>query len=89
MNKAPKKLGDFTITVQVIPISLMAVAIGAIASPVAVVSAEPDQLFYERVLLWPLHQAAASPAANHLGACGRDARSRRPDRWTDGALWLG
>ncbi len=67
VNNAPKKLGDFTTTVQVIPISLMAVAIGGIASLVAwfllnLINFFTDVFYYGRFTM-----AAASPAANHLG----------------------
>jgi chloride channel protein, CIC family len=63
-----EELGDFTTTSRVIPISLMAVVIGAIASGVAwfllkLIGVFTNLFYYQR-----LSASFASPAGNHLGA---------------------
>jgi CIC family chloride channel protein len=60
-------LGDFTTSVRVIPISLLAIGIGAICAYVALallrlIGLFTNLFYYER---W--NTAMVSPAANHLG----------------------
>jgi len=72
-QKAPPKsrfedLGDFTVTARVIPISLMAIAIGALGACVAwfllrLIGLFTNAFYYQRI-----SAAFVSPAANHLGA---------------------
>jgi H+/Cl- antiporter ClcA/CBS domain-containing protein len=64
---APKELGDFTTTVRVIPITMLAVVIGLVASFVALgllrmIGLFTNLFFYQR---WSTE--LVSPAANHLG----------------------
>jgi H+/Cl- antiporter ClcA len=63
----PETLGDFTTTPRVIPISLLAMLIGALSSCVAwalleLIAVFTNLFFYQR---WSA--AAASPMGNHLG----------------------
>ena len=66
-KSALEDMGDFTTTLRVLPISLMAVAIGAIGACVAwfllrLIGCFTNAFYYQR-----LSTAFASPAANHLG----------------------
>ncbi len=66
-KKHSEELGDFTTTFQVIPISLMAIVIGFIASFVAwfllrLIGLFTNVFYYQRI-----STALSSPANNHLG----------------------
>jgi chloride channel protein, CIC family len=66
-NKHAEELGDFTTTPRVIPISLLAIAIGFIASFVAwfllrLIGLFTNLFYYQRI-----DTALSSPAGNHLG----------------------
>jgi len=66
-KKASEELGDFTTTFQVIPISLMAIVIGFIATYIAwfllkLIGLFTNLFYYQRV-----NTALSSPAGNHLG----------------------
>jgi H+/Cl- antiporter ClcA len=65
---APKELGDFTTTPRVIPITLLAVAIGVIASFVALGLLRMIGLFTNLFFYQRLSTELVSPAGNHLGA---------------------
>ena len=61
------RLGDFTTTARVIPISLLAIGIGLVSTPVAwgllrVIAFFTNAFYYGRV-----STALVSPAGNHLG----------------------
>lgn len=62
-----EELGDFTTTVQVIPISLLAIGIGLIASYVAWFLLKLIGLFTNIFYYQRLGTALSSPAGNHLG----------------------
>ena len=70
---APKKkrpseeLGDFTMTLRVLPISLMAIVIGLISSGVAWLLLRLIGLFTNLFYYQRLDTALSSPAGNHLG----------------------
>ncbi len=66
-KKPSEELGDFTTTVQVIPISVLAIIIGFIASLVAwfllrLIGLFTNLFYYQRI-----DTALSSPAGNHLG----------------------
>ncbi len=62
-----EELGDFTTTVEVIPISLMAIVIGLIASYVAWFLLRLIGLFTNLFYYQRFDTALSSPAGNHLG----------------------
>ena len=62
-----EKLGDFTTTLQVIPISLLAIFIGLTASAVAWLLLKLIGLFTNLFYYHRLAASFASPAGNHLG----------------------
>jgi chloride channel protein, CIC family len=64
---APKDLGDFTTTPRVIPIAMLAVGIGVIASYVALALLRMIGLFTNLFFYQRLSIALVSPAGNHLG----------------------
>jgi len=74
MTHAPGKrtiaeeLGDFTTTWRVIPISLLAIAIGLISTGVAVVLLRLIALFTNLFFFQRWSTALVSPSGNHLGA---------------------
>ena len=63
-----EELGNFTTTVQVIPISLLAIAIGAVASSVAWLLLKLIGIFTNLFYYQRFDSALSSPAGNHLGA---------------------
>ena len=66
----PKELGDFTTTARVIPISILAIAIGCIASGVAWLLLKLIGLFTNLFYFHRLDTAMTSPAGAHLGWLG-------------------
>ncbi len=67
MKKHSEELGDFTTTFEVIPISVMAIVIGVVASFVAwfllrLIGLFTNVFYYQRI-----STALSSPAGNHLG----------------------
>src|SRR4051794_5420852 len=67
-KSASEELGDFTTTVRLIPISLLAILIGALAAYVAwfllkLIGIFTNIFYYQRI-----STAFVSPANNHLGA---------------------
>ncbi len=62
-----EELGDFTTTVRVIPISLMAILIGVLGAFVAWFLLRLIGLFTNIVYYQRLGTAFVSPAGNHLG----------------------
>ncbi|MBV9499209.1 MAG: chloride channel protein, partial [Acidobacteriaceae bacterium] len=62
-----EELGDFTTTVEVIPISVMAILIGIIASYVAWFLLKLIGLFTNLFYYQRIDTALSSPAGNHLG----------------------
>ncbi|HWZ99239.1 MAG TPA: chloride channel protein [Candidatus Dormibacteraeota bacterium] len=69
MNKknSQNELGDFTTSVRVIPISLLAIVIGAICAYVALALLRLIGLFTNLFYYGRLGTAMVSPAGNHLG----------------------
>ncbi len=63
----PAELGDFTTSARVIPISLLGIVIGLIASCVAVLLLKLIGLFTNLFYFHRLSADLASPANNHLG----------------------
>ena len=63
----PKELGDFTTTARVIPISILAIAIGFIASGVAWLLLKLIGLFTNLFYFQRVDTAMTSPANAHLG----------------------
>ena len=80
--RASKTLGDFTVTARTIPISLLAMCIGAIAAFVALGLLKLIGLFTNLFFFGRWSTALVSPAGNHLGWL----RNRHPRR---GALIIG
>ncbi|HEY7302730.1 MAG TPA: chloride channel protein [Bryobacteraceae bacterium] len=66
-KKPSEELGDFTTTVQVIPISVLAILIGFIASLVAWFLLKLIGLFTNLFYYQRIDTALSSPAGNHLG----------------------
>ncbi|WP_376795015.1 chloride channel protein [Thermogemmatispora sp.] len=62
-----ERLGDFTTTVRVIPISLLAIAIGALGAVVALVLLRLIGLFTNLFFYQRFDTSLVSPAGNHLG----------------------
>lgn len=62
-----KELGDFTTTIQVIPISLLAIVIGFVAAYVAWFLLKLIGLFTNIFYYQRIDTALSSPAGNHLG----------------------
>ena len=67
MKDTTHSLGDFTTTVRVIPISLLAIAIGAFASVVAWILLRLIAFFTNFFYYGRFSTLTASPAGNHLG----------------------
>jgi CIC family chloride channel protein len=67
MKSKPEILGDFTTTPRVIPISLLAIVIGALASGVAWALLKLIGLFTNLFYYQRWSSAMVSPAGNHLG----------------------
>jgi CIC family chloride channel protein len=65
--KRSQELGDFTTTFEVIPISILAIIIGLIASYVAWVLLKLIGLFTNLFYYQRIDTALSSPAGNHLG----------------------
>jgi chloride channel protein, CIC family len=65
--KHSQELGDFTTTLQVIPISILAIIIGLIASYVAWLLLKLIGLFTNLFYYQRIDSALSSPAGNHLG----------------------
>ncbi len=63
-----QELGDFTTTARVVPLSLLACAIGALASGVAWVLVRLIGLFTNLFFFGRWDFTMVSPAGNHLGA---------------------
>ncbi len=61
------ELGDFTTTIRVLPISLLAIVIGAVASGVAWVLLKLIGFFTNLFYYGRIDTALSSPAGNHLG----------------------
>jgi H+/Cl- antiporter ClcA len=68
MKSQPEILGDFTTTPRVIPISLLAIVIGALSSGVAWALLKLIGLFTNLFYYQRWSSAMVSPAGNHLGA---------------------
>jgi H+/Cl- antiporter ClcA len=68
--RAPKELGDFTTTRRVVPISLLAVAIGLLASFVALLLLRMIGLFTNLFFYQRWSTELVSPAGNTLGILG-------------------
>lgn len=66
-KKHSQDLGDFTTTIQVIPISFLAIVIGLIASYVAWFLLKLIGLFTNLFYYQRIDTALSSPAGNHLG----------------------
>ena len=66
-SSASEQLGDFSTSVQVIPISVLAIAIGLIASYVAWFLLKLIGLFTNLFYYQRINTALSSPAGNHLG----------------------
>jgi CIC family chloride channel protein len=66
-KKHSQELGDFTTTIQVIPISLLAIVIGLIAAYVAWFLLKLIGLFTNIFYYQRIDTALSSPAGNHLG----------------------
>ncbi len=70
-HKAKKKrheqLGDFTATIRMLPISLLAIVVGSVASLVAWLLLKLIGLFTNLLYFGRLDTALTSPAGNHLG----------------------
>ena len=67
MKSQPEILGDFTTTPRVIPISLLAIVIGALSSGVAWALLKLIGLFTNLFYYQRWSSAMVSPAGNHLG----------------------
>jgi hypothetical protein len=89
--KPSEELGDFTTTVRVLPISLMAIAIGLISSGVAWLLLKLIGLFTNLFYYQRVNTALSSPAGNHLGAFAVAVPASHwfSNRWPDGPLWIG
>ena len=61
------RLGDFTTTRRVVPLSLLAIVIGVVASYVALVLLKLIGLFTNLFFFQRWSTEMVSPAANHLG----------------------
>jgi CIC family chloride channel protein len=66
-DEPPRALGDFTTTLRVIPISLIAVTIGALAAFVALALLRLIGLFTNLFFFGRWSSDLVSPAGNHLG----------------------
>ena len=67
MKDQAATLGDFTVTPRLIPISLLAIVIGVVASLAAVALLKLIALFTNLFFFGRFTFAASSPANNHLG----------------------
>jgi H+/Cl- antiporter ClcA len=65
--RAPKELGDFTTTRRVIPITILAMGIGVLASYVALLLLKMIGLFTNLFFYQRWSTEMVSPAGNHLG----------------------
>src|SRR5579863_1069262 len=66
-QETAEKLGDFTTTLRVIPISLLAIVIGGIAAFVALALLRLIGLFTNLFFYQRWSSNLSSPAGNHLG----------------------
>ncbi len=66
-NAGPEELGDFTTTLRVIPISALAIVIGAVCAVLALVLLKLIGLFTNLFYFGRWNTAMVSPAGNHLG----------------------
>ena len=69
-TNAAGRLGDFTTTPRVIPISLLAIGIGVLSAFVALVLLRLIGLFTNLFFFQRWSTALVSPAGNHLGVFG-------------------
>ncbi|HVZ34907.1 MAG TPA: chloride channel protein, partial [Polyangiaceae bacterium] len=67
-HRTRKDLGDFTLTLRVVPISLLAIAIGTLSSFVALALLRMIGLFTNLFFFQRWSTELVSPADNHLGA---------------------
>ena len=67
MNTRSEQLGDFTTTARVMPISMLAIGIGLLASFVAWFLLKLIGLFTNLFYYQRINTALSSPAGNHLG----------------------
>ena len=67
LHRAPKDLGDFTTSTRVLPITALAVAIGVLASFVALALLRMIGLFTNLFFYQRFSTSMISPAGNHLG----------------------
>src|SRR5215831_10121206 len=67
MKRAHEELGDFTTTPRVLPISLLAIVIGAVCAVVALVLLRLIGLFTNLFYFGRWNTAMVSPVGNHLG----------------------
>ena len=65
--KLPEDLGDFTTTLRVLPISGLAIVIGAVCAVLALVLLRLIGLFTNLFYFGRWSTAMVSPAGNHLG----------------------
>src|SRR5580698_1788904 len=66
-SKASEELGDFTVTPRVIPVALLAIVIGLVATLVAAALLRLIALFTNAFYYQRFSTQMVSPAANHLG----------------------
>src|SRR5262245_43494121 len=66
-RSAPETLGDFSTTLRVLPISILAVAIGALAALVALALLRLFALFTNLFFFQRRGTELVSPAGHHLG----------------------
>ena len=66
-NAGPEELGDFTTTLRVIPISALAIVIGAVCAVLALVLLKLIGLFTNLFYFGRWNTAMVSPVGNHLG----------------------
>ncbi len=89
-KKPSEELGDFTATFRVLPISLMAIAIGLISSGVAWFLLKLIGLFTNLFYYQRIDTALSSPAGNHLGVFAVAVPVIGSlIVWPDGPLWIG
>src|SRR5579864_1611324 len=67
-TRASSKLGDFTVTPRTIPITILAIAIGAISAFVALGLLKLIGLFTNLFFFQRWSDKLVSPAGNHMGA---------------------
>jgi hypothetical protein len=90
-----ERLGDFTATIRWLPISTLALGIGALAAVVALVLLRLIGLFTNLFYFGRWSTALVSPSGNHLGwfsvfvsfwACCSSNGSYGPSRWAQARL---